>query len=419
MQSPDTWSEPVPVINAVPDVQSRARLAGYDPAVLENACVIVVGAGALGQNVAMDLALSGVGELRIVDGDVFEPHNRSRSPLHPRRGSYGPDERLPKASCVGCELTRIHIDQNACIRVADTWIEELGLGAFDGVDVIAACVDSLLARSYLARVAMVLNIPIVDGGFSGANLGMGVYPRSGEPSDAPCWSCGGQPLAGAFSCESYARYAQAAGVVPAIQSGAAALGAMCAEAAVNLLHHRETEARRVSFDLRSGKSRTSRPQPDPECARSHRRLPEALDIGLSSAATVTDVLALLGEPDVRLFPSDVYVERANCPEPGCEATCEVGAPSHRWRRDARCTECGGPWTRAARQIPSPDIIDAGLAIEDEQSGLTLRRLGVRPGDVVELVGSTHAAIRIAGGAEDLFLPSGENYGDETGRDGSS
>src|SRR5579884_1784643 len=145
-------------LTATPDVQSRARRAGYDPGILADACVLVVGAGALGQNVAQDLALSGVRELRLVDGDIFEPHNRSRSPLHPRGGTYAPGQTLPKASRVAAELASIHVVEDARIIAADTWIEELGLGAFSGVDVVAACADSLAARAYLARVALQLSL---------------------------------------------------------------------------------------------------------------------------------------------------------------------------------------------------------------------------------------------------------------------
>lgn len=392
----------MPLLPTAPDVHSRARLAGYDPSTLKNACVLVVGAGALGQNLVMDLALSGVRELRIVDGDVFEDHNRSRSPLHPRRGAYDGFATLPKASSVARELELIHVDDEALVRFADTWIEELGIGAFDGVDVVAACVDALPARDYLARTAMQLNLPIVDGGFSGVNLGMTVYPRSEDARLAPCWSCGGAPLPGAFSCEHYARHADAAGVVPAIQAGAAALGAICAEAVIGLLHEREPLPRRVALDLRTGESRMSRPSPDPQCAAQHRRLPVAYETDLSTSATVAELLMEIGEPYATVFPPDVYVERANCPFPDCHVTCEVGAPAHRWRRDARCCSCDGPWPRAVEQIPSPDTIDAGLTIDDPRSSLTLDRLGARPGDVIELSDSAHAAIRLRGGPDDLY-----------------
>lgn len=394
----------MPQMTPTPDLHSRARRAGYEPAVLERSCVLVAGAGALGQNVALDLALTGVRELRIVDGDVFEDNNRTRSPLHPRRGSYAPGTRLPKATSVGHELSAIHVDEEARILVADSWIEELGLGVFEGVDVIAACVDSLVARSYLARVAMLLAIPIVDGGFSGAQVGMTVYPSDGDPRLTPCWSCAGEALPGAFSCEQYARYADSSGIVPAIQNGAAALGALCAEAIVGLLHGREHVPRRVMFDLRSGESSVFRPRPDPECAERHRRLADPASSVIAVEATVADVLRGLGE-GVTLFPPDVLVERANCPEPDCSMTCEVGAPAHRWRRDPRCAECGGPWPRAAEQIPSPDLIDGGLTAADPRSRLTLEQIGARPGDTLEIAGGEHSVIRLAGGPDDLFTQS--------------
>ena len=387
----------------VPDVQSRARLAGYDPDVLERSCVAIVGAGALGQNVAMNLALSGVGTLRVVDGDVFEDHNRSRSPLHPRRGGYDPADVLLKASSVGRELARIHVHDEARILVADTWIEELGYGAFAGVDAIAACVDSLQARGYLARVGLLLGIPVVDGGFSGPNLGMTVYPQAGEPPErTPCWSCAGAALSGAFSCEQYARFADSAGVVPAIQNGAATLGGMCAEAIVGVLHRWETTPRRVAFDLRTGSCSAFRPSPDPECSARHRRLPDPASVELSINSSVADAIAQLDGAEA-LFLNDVYVERANCPVPTCGVTCDVCAPSHRWQRDPRCEACGGPWRPAAEQIPSPDIIDPVLTAEDPHSGMSLSELGVRPGDIVEVEGGPHAAIRLSGEPRDLFV----------------
>lgn len=384
-----------------PDMQSRAQRAGYEPAVIKRACVLVVGAGALGQNLAQNLALTGVRNLRIVDGDIFEEHNRSRSPLHPRRGTYALGDRLPKATCVAQELARIHVDDDAHILAADTWIEELGLGAFQHVDVIAACVDSLVARAYLARVAMLLDIPIVDGGFSGANLGMTAYPGAGDPQEAPCWSCAGDALPGAFSCVQYARYSDANGIVPAIQNGAAALGAMCAEAVMGILHDRERDPRRVALDLRSGDSQVFRPRPDPECSAGHRHLPAPRETSIAASATVVEALTELGAPSATVFPSDVYVERAHCP--GCRVTCEVAAPTHRWRRNPRCIDCAGPWPRSEFEIPSPDVIDSGLGADHPRSGLTLHELGLRPGDVLELDGAPWPTIRLAGTPDDLFV----------------
>ena len=387
-----------PSLGRVPDRQSRARRAGYDPAVLSEASVIVVGAGALGQNVLLDLGLSGVGELRIVDGDVFEDHNLTRSPLFPR--DAGLVEGLGKAVGVGGELARLHTAEHPRIRFADAWIEDLGLGAFDGVDLIAACVDSLQARDYLAQVAVLLGLPIVDGGFSGENVGMTAYPTGDDPTAIPCWRCGGDPVPGAFSCRQVAEFAGAAGVIPAIQNGAAALGALCAEAIVMLLHGRVPEPKRISLDIRTGESLVFRPSPSPHCAPQHRVLPRPVETTLGADASAADLLASHGSgADSLLFLPNVFVERAPCP--GCGAACEVEAPAHRWQRTPGCHECGGPWPRLGGGEQGQDVI-AELDPGHPRASEPLARLGVSPGDVLEIYGEENVAVKLAGGGAGLW-----------------
>lgn len=388
-----------PLGRVEPDRQSRARRAGYDPEVLRDAAVIVVGAGALGQNVLLDLGLSGVSELRLVDGDIFEDHNLTRSPLFPAERSAG--EGLSKATAVGGALARLHTAERPRLRVADAWIEELGLGAFEGVDAIAACVDSLQARAYLAKVALLLGLPIVDGGFSGANVGMTAYPPPEDPTAAPCWRCGGAPVPGAFSCRQFAEYSAAAGVVPAIQNGAAALGALCSEAIVMSLHGRLAKPKRVSLDIRTGESLVFEPSPAPACAPGHRRLPEPVPSTAGVDASAGDLLAEHAglDADALLFLPDVFVERAPCPL--CQATCKIDAPTHLWRRDSRCVECGGSWPAIAPGNQGQDVI-CELDANHPAATRTLATFGVRPGDIVEIVGSESLPVRIAGSTDELW-----------------
>ncbi len=380
-----------------PDRQSRARRAGYDPQVLAQARVIVVGAGALGQNVLLNLGLSGVRELRVVDGDVFEDHNLTRSPLFPRGENPAG---LKKAAAVGGELARLHTADKARIKIASAWIEELGLGAFEGVDVIAACVDSLEARAYLAKVALLLGLPIVDGGFSGANIGMTAYPPREDPTEGPCWLCGGTPTPGAFSCRQFAEFAAAAGVIPAIQNGAAALGALCAEAIVGMLHGKLVDPKRISLDIRSGESLVFAPGPSPDCAPWHRRLPEPIAAGHGVDSTAAELLAQHepGDGALLVLP-DTFVERAPCP--GCHASCDVQAPTYRWRRDPRCKSCGGPWPRHSTDNEGPDTLRM-IEATHPRAGESLAAFGVRPGDILEIVGRGSIAVRIAGASDSLW-----------------
>ena len=67
---------------------SRERAAGYESERLAAMRVLLVGVGALGQNVGLNLALAQVGSLCVIDLDQFETHNATRSPCFPT-----PDDR--------------------------------------------------------------------------------------------------------------------------------------------------------------------------------------------------------------------------------------------------------------------------------------------------------------------------------------
>src|SRR5205085_12160907 len=116
-------------------------------------------------------------------------------------------------------------------------------------------------------------------------------PREENAREAPCWSCAGPPLPGTFSCEQYARYAARQGIIPAIQTGAAALGALCAEVVIGLLHGRESVARRVAFDLLTGESRVFRVRPDPECSQHHRHISSIENTGLTPDMTANAAIS--------------------------------------------------------------------------------------------------------------------------------
>ena len=63
------------------DRYTRLRELGWDLELLRRSQVLVVGAGALGNEIVKNLALAGVGNLIIVDTDTIESHNLTRSVL--------------------------------------------------------------------------------------------------------------------------------------------------------------------------------------------------------------------------------------------------------------------------------------------------------------------------------------------------
>src|SRR5712691_9279383 len=75
----------------------------WDQALLKEARILVIGAGALGNEVIKNLALLGVGNLIIVDMDRIELSNLSRSVLFREE-----DESQFKAECAALAAKRIY-----------------------------------------------------------------------------------------------------------------------------------------------------------------------------------------------------------------------------------------------------------------------------------------------------------------------
>lgn len=337
---------------------SRERLAGYNPELLRQSAALIVGAGALGQNTAQNLALAGIGEIRIVDKDYFEDHNRTRSPAYPL-----PEERealgLSKARVVAHKINRLMTAPTPVMRYAHAWVQELGDGAFKDVGVVVACVDTPRARAYLSDKARLHGIAYIEAGFNGPDITLSCYPpATGERAvSEPCWRCSHQDLIGAFSCAFYAALADEAGVIPAIQNAAATLGGLQAEAAIIALHGEQlTSSEFAAFDLniRTLQSRQINLSTDPMCPGIHRSLERpAIKLQTSADDSVKHLLQELGEyfnssPIIELFHPIIWT----VPCPDCGRMTSVKGGDWIWVINPRCQECKGPF-------PVIDDADAG------------------------------------------------------------
>ena len=74
----------VPTLGPERGEQVFAQLSWFRQEQLERANVMVVGCGALGNEVLKNLTLFGVGHLTVVDFDTVEPSNLTRSVLFRR-----------------------------------------------------------------------------------------------------------------------------------------------------------------------------------------------------------------------------------------------------------------------------------------------------------------------------------------------
>lgn len=381
---------------------SRESLAGYDPAVIDNATIAQIGAGAGGNSEIQNTALVGVREHRLVDHDSIDPSNLTRSPLFARIPAE-PSKPKYKAREVARAVLAISRARDPIVRYAVSRIEALGLGALQGSGVIIAAVDSPSARAYLTDCARILGIPLVHGGFSGSQGWFATFPN--QSADEPCWRCMNPAVEPTgLSCGAYAEAAVERGLVPATQPLAATIGALIAEAAIEALHGRFPMGNRMfHIDIRTGESRVVGLTADPRCPGVHKRFGAIRRIPVGPKDQVSRVISTAREfaarPIVHL-PSPVILE-APCAR--CGRPVQVRRPA--WALDRPPVCPGGCVAEVAETAGTTQVVST-VRREDSWARLACRMLGLPAGAIFEIEDEASDecfAVQLLGSVDDLFV----------------
>ena len=391
------------------DFLSRERAAGYDPQRLAAMRVLLIGAGALGQNVGLNLALSQVGQLCLVDFDQFEPHNATRSPCFPspyERQRWG----TSKAAVVAKKLRKlVSWSKSPRISFAAEAVQQLGDGLFTNATVVISAVDSNAARAYIGSMCRKHKIPLVEGGFEGPDVSF--CALANDPT-GPCWLCH-QAIEIVdqlkISCTTHANQAEQAGFVPATQPAAAALGALMAEAAIQVAHgNEEVLNRRVYLNTRTAGATTVRLTDDVHCPGRHAWPKLSFDVAVGSksrAGQLLDQLSRRLQDPIVVLP-DRFVAAAPCME--CGHTVEINKPAWALSGTRLCINCGGPWKRrnGAGGGSLPLEVYTTLSEDTPQLlDLPIGVIGIALGSVLEIQDETSAVVmfRISGSLSSIFI----------------
>ena len=206
---------------------------------LRAARVLVIGAGALGNEVIKNLALLGVGHVVIADMDRIEQSNLSRSVLFREA-----DEGRYKADAAAAAAAAIYPPIHAVARRVNI-LAQLGLGYFRWAEVVVGALDNREARVFVNRACAQAGRAWIDGGIEVLN---GIV-RGFAPPGTACYECtmgkaDWDLLAKRRSCALLARRAFAEGGAPTTPTTASIIGAMQAQEVVKRLHGLEALAGR-------------------------------------------------------------------------------------------------------------------------------------------------------------------------------
>jgi ubiquitin-activating enzyme E1 C len=160
-------------------------LEGWNQDIISTSHVILVGIGALGCEIAKNLALVGVGNLTLVDMDTIEISNLSRQMLFnlADRGKLKAEVAKEKLKIMNPEINIITYTKK---------FQELPMSFLEDADVIAGGLDSFAARFALNKLAFELCIPYVDGAATGFKGNVQVIIPDGcsfETQVTPCLRC--------------------------------------------------------------------------------------------------------------------------------------------------------------------------------------------------------------------------------------
>jgi len=199
---------------------------------VKNARVLVVGAGALGNEVVKDLALFGVGNIYVVDFDRIEISNLTRSVLFREEDAFNHSY---KADIVAKRAMEIN-PQIKVVPIVGNLFSEVGLGLYRKVDVVIGCLDSRIARYQLNRLCMRSGKTWIDGSIENMTGVVKVFTP-----ELSCYECGlsreeFNHIMLRTGCADVVRNQSSAGRVATTPISASIVGAMQVQEAMKIIH---------------------------------------------------------------------------------------------------------------------------------------------------------------------------------------
>ena len=314
-------------------------ISWWQQEVVRNATVLVIGAGALGNEVIKNLALMGIGNILIADFDTIEDSNLSRSVL------FRTSDRGRRKVDAAAEAVKA-LNPDVKVKAWHGNINfEMGLGVFRHVDVIVGCLDNREARLSINRFSWAINRPWVDGAIQEL---MGIV-RVFRPGEGACYECtltdmDYQIINLRYSCPLLARQDILMGKVPTTPTSASIVAAFETQEALKLIHDMEVQPGKALMINGLTNDIYMTEYPVKEYCMSHSRLEPIEELSEATAAgtTLAEVLAIarerLGDAAVLEFDSELVVSMT------CGACGNVEPIFKRMARlyedEAICPNCG-------------------------------------------------------------------------------
>lgn len=350
----------------------RFRLIGWwDQEKLAQTKALVVGAGALGNEIVKNLALLGFGNLLVLDLDRIENSNLSRSVLY-RQGDNG----LPKAEVAARTAKEIYPDMNVAALVGNV-IHDVGLGVFRWADVVFGGLDNREARLAINRSCYRVNRPWIDGAIEQIQGTARMFVPDGACYECTMSATDWKLLQRRRSCNLLSKEEMEGGKTPTTPTISSVIAAVQCQEAVKFLHGLETIAGKGwVFQGLTADAWTVEFQQKEDCY-SHDLLDRIVPLDVGAAEmTVAQLLKAAAEilgPDVQVEFARDLIEKLVCPRCGREEPVFASVSSVDPRRVV-CPNCEG----VRREV----VTFYKVRGDEPFLGRSLGEIGIPPFDII-------------------------------------
>lgn len=363
---------------------SLAISSVWELAKIREARVLVVGAGALGNEVCKNLAMMGVRLIVVLDRDTVETANLSRSVFFREK-----DHGRAKTEAIAERLNDLNPDVEIQKLTGDV-DSELGLGLIRRMDIVFSCLDSRVARRSVNRMCGKVSKPWVDGAMEDLFGEVAVY----LPGQGPCYECSLSEaekirIAEAASCRGIALRNLSLGKVPTTPTMGSIVAAIQVQEGVKILNgdlKNSLAGKRLVINCSINDFYTTASSRSKDCDEGHEQFGRVSEVPAFTAqgTSVRKLLARFkddtGEDGSVGLGREVVIE-FRCP--GCEGVEVLGEPIRRVDDNRqRCPKCG-----TARELETTHVAKG----DESWSEWPLRRLGIPKLDVIEVVGPQSVA----------------------------
>lgn len=217
----------------------QERIAWWDQNKIKDARIMVVGAGAIGNETLKNLALLGVGNLFIVDFDTISTSNLSRTVLF-RKEDVG----KKKAEIAAQRVKELALNDDLNVNwFHGDLVWDLGTGIYQEMDIVLGCLDNVETRIAVNKHCWLVNTPWIDAGMQELGLRVEFY----KPPHLPCYQCNltNEQLINSnkrYSCDFFKKKAFEAGKIPTTQIASAIVSAIQVQEAIKYLCGQRIEA---------------------------------------------------------------------------------------------------------------------------------------------------------------------------------